>query len=86
MIQFRRKVPTLTDELNVLTGKPARGFFTQDYEIRQILKDMGREDINSSVFIVSSAGISGVMGFASAMTGFSGMHFSEIYSADSAPT
>ncbi|MCI8286503.1 MAG: hypothetical protein HFH89_02350 [Lachnospiraceae bacterium] len=44
VFQFRRKVPTLTDELNVLTGKPARGFFTQDYEIRQILKDMGRED------------------------------------------
>ena len=44
IFNIRRKVPTLTDELNVLTGKPARGFFTQDYEIRQILKDMGRED------------------------------------------
>lgn len=44
IFHFNRKVPTLTDELNVLTGKPARGFFTQDYEIRQILKDMGRED------------------------------------------
>lgn len=44
IFNFRRKVPTLTDELNVLTGKPARGFFTQDYEIRQILRDMGRED------------------------------------------
>ncbi len=44
IFNIRRKVPTLTDELNVLTGKPARGFFTQDYEIRQILRDMGRED------------------------------------------
>lgn len=44
IFNIRRKVPTLTDELNVLTGKPARGFFTQDYEIRQILNDMGRED------------------------------------------
>ena len=25
VFQFRRKVPTLTDELNVLTGKPERG-------------------------------------------------------------
>ncbi len=41
--RFRRKVPTLTDELNTLSGKPDRGFFTQDYEIRQILKDTGRE-------------------------------------------
>ena len=35
------------------------------------------------VFIVSSVGISGVMGFASVATGFSGIHFSEIYSAGS---
>ena len=44
IFNIRRKIPTLTDELDVLIGKPTRGFFTQDYEIRQILKDMGRED------------------------------------------
>ena len=36
-----RKTATLSDELNVLMGTPARGFFNQDYEIRQILKDTG---------------------------------------------
>jgi len=40
----RRKAPTLSDELNVLMGRPARRFFSQDYEVRQILKDMGRTD------------------------------------------
>lgn len=44
LFHSRRKIPTLADELNVLTGKPPRGFFSQDYEIRQILKDMGRTD------------------------------------------
>ncbi len=44
IFDFRRKTPTLTDELNVLKGNPARGFFSQDYEVRQILKDMGRTD------------------------------------------
>ena len=39
-----RKTATLSDELNVLMGTPARGFFNQDYEIRQILKDTGRAD------------------------------------------
>mgnify|MGYP007105524539 CR=1 FL=1 len=41
---FSRKVPTLTDELNILKGRPARGFFSQGYEIKEILRDMGRED------------------------------------------
>lgn len=40
----RRRTATLTDELNVLMGTPAKGFFNQEYEIRQILKDMGRAD------------------------------------------
>ena len=39
-----RKTATLSDELNVLMGTPARGFFNQDYEIKQILKDTGRAD------------------------------------------
>lgn len=44
IFRSRKKTATLADELNVLTGTPARGFFTQDYEIRQILKDTGRAD------------------------------------------
>ena len=39
-----RKTATLSDELNVLMGTPARGFFNQGYEIKQILKDTGRAD------------------------------------------
>lgn len=40
----RRKAVTLGDELKVLMGTPAKGFFSQDYEIKQILRDTGRED------------------------------------------
>lgn len=40
----RRKAATLSDELNVLLGTPAKGFFNQDYEIRRILRDTGRAD------------------------------------------
>lgn len=44
LFHSRRRTATLTDELNVLMGTPAKGFFNQEYEIRQILKDMGRAD------------------------------------------
>ncbi len=37
-----QKRATLSDELNVLRGMPAKGFFNQEYEIKQILKDTGR--------------------------------------------
>lgn len=40
----RRKAVTLGDELKVLMGTPAKGFFSQDYEIKQILRDTGRGD------------------------------------------
>lgn len=40
----RRKAATLTDELNVLMGTPAKGFFSQDYELKRILQDTGRAD------------------------------------------
>lgn len=40
----KRHTATLSDELNVLMGTPARGFFNQDYEIKQILKDTGKAD------------------------------------------
>lgn len=40
----RRKAATLTDELNVLMGTPAKGFFNQDYELKRILQDTGRSD------------------------------------------
>ena len=40
----RRKAATLTDELNVLMGTPAKGFFNQDYELKRILQDTGRAD------------------------------------------
>ena len=40
----RHRIATLGDELNVLMGKPIQRFFNQKYEIRQILKDTGRED------------------------------------------
>ena len=44
IFRSQRKTATLTDELNVLMGTPAKGFFNQDYEIKQILKDTGRAD------------------------------------------
>lgn len=44
IFRSQRKTATLTDELNVLMGTPAKGFFSQDYEIKQILKDTGRAD------------------------------------------
>lgn len=40
----RQKAVTLSDELNVLTGTPAKGFFNREsYEIEQLLKTTGRE-------------------------------------------
>lgn len=42
VFRSRRKAATLGDELNVIMGTPAKGFFNQDYEIKQILKDTGR--------------------------------------------
>lgn len=44
IFNFRRKAATLTDELNVLMGTPAKGFFNQDYELKRILQDTGRSD------------------------------------------
>lgn len=44
LFRSRRKTATLTDELNVLMGTPSQRFFSQDIEIRQILKDTGRAD------------------------------------------
>lgn len=49
IFQSRRKTATLTDELNVLMGTPAKGFFNQEYEIKQILKDTGRADRYESI-------------------------------------
>jgi tight adherence protein B len=45
----RRKAATLTDELNVLMGTPAKGFFNQDYELKQILRDTGRANHYESI-------------------------------------
>ena len=44
LFRSRRKAATLSDELNVLMGTPAKGFFNQDYELKQILKGTGRSD------------------------------------------
>lgn len=39
----KRQAVTLSDELNVLTGTPAKGFFNREsYEIEQLLKSTGR--------------------------------------------
>lgn len=38
------KKVTLADELKVVMGIPVKGFFNREYELGQILKDMGRED------------------------------------------
>lgn len=41
----KRKRVTLREELDVLTGTPAKGFFNREsYEIEQLLKATGRED------------------------------------------
>lgn len=44
LFRSQRKSATLTDELNVLMGTPAKGFFNQDFELKQILKGTGRAD------------------------------------------
>lgn len=44
LFRSQRKAATLSDELNVLMGTPAKGFFNQDYELKQILKGTGRSD------------------------------------------
>lgn len=43
------KAVTLSDELKVLQGIPTKGFFSREYEINQILKDMGRENQYAAV-------------------------------------
>ena len=37
LFRSQRKSATLTDELNVLMGIPAKGFFNQDFELKLIL-------------------------------------------------
>ncbi len=49
ILKSQQKTATLTDELNVLMGTPAKGFFNQDYEIKQILKDTGRAGSYESI-------------------------------------
>ncbi|MCM1526238.1 MAG: hypothetical protein NC121_19355 [Blautia sp.] len=44
LFRSRRRTATLGDDLNVLMGTPVQRFFSQDYEIKQILKDTGRAD------------------------------------------
>lgn len=44
IFRFGQKKATLSDELNVLMGIPAKGFFNQEYEMKQILMDTGRTD------------------------------------------
>lgn len=44
IFRFGQKKATLNDELNVLMGTPAKGFFNQEYEMKQILMDIGRTD------------------------------------------
>ncbi len=60
VLHSRKKTATLTDELNVLMGTPAKGFFNQDYEMQQMLKDIGRMDryeaITRLAFILFAVG------------------------------
>lgn len=42
LMRFGR-TSTLQDDLNILTGTPAKGFFRQDYELKEMLKSTGRE-------------------------------------------
>lgn len=44
LFHSQNKTATLSDELNVLMGVPSKGFFSQDYELKQILKSTGRSD------------------------------------------
>ncbi len=48
-----QKQATLADELNVLMGTPAKGFFNQEYEIKQILRDTGRTERYEAVKRIS---------------------------------
>lgn len=49
ILSSQKKSATLSDELNVLMGTPAKGFFNQDFEIKQILKSTGRTDRYESI-------------------------------------
>ena len=54
LFRSQRKSATLSDELNVLLGTPAKGFFNQDYELKQILKGTGRAEDRKSTRLNSS--------------------------------
>lgn len=43
-LQSRPQSCSLADELNVLMSRPTQRFFSQNHEIRQILRDTGRAD------------------------------------------
>ena len=57
LFRSQRKAATLSDELNVLMGTPAKGFFNQDYKLKQILKGTGRSDRYEAVKRLTSRGI-----------------------------
>jgi len=59
----QKKSATLSDELNVLMGTPAKGFFNQDLEVKQILKNTGRADRYESIKRLSLIlfGVGGVL-------------------------
>ena len=44
IFRSQRKTATLSDDLNVLLGIPSKGFFSQDHELKQILRGTGRAD------------------------------------------
>lgn len=59
----QKKSATLSDELNALMGTPTKGFFNQDLEIKQILKNTNRADRYESIKRLSLIlfGVGGVL-------------------------
>ncbi len=44
LLRLGRRVSTLQDDMDILTGTPAKGFFRKDYELKEMLKSTGREN------------------------------------------
>lgn len=53
LMRSGRRTSTLRDDMNILTGTPARGFFRQDYELKEMLISTGRENRYETVKYLS---------------------------------
>ena len=53
LLRSGKRTSTLRDDMNILTGTPAKGFFRQDYELKEMLISTGRENRYETVKYLS---------------------------------